>query len=266
MESVRIERRGGLAWVTVDRPKALNALNRATIGELAAAFQSLRDDAEVGVVLLTGAGDRAFIAGADIAELAAESPESARENSLRGLAMCRDIERCGKPVVAVINGFALGGGLEVALACHIRIASDNAKLGLPEVGLGIIPGYGGTQRLPRLVGRGVALEMIATGRPVSAADALRIGLVNRVVSRSDPAADLVAELRAAAEALAGEILKNGPLAVRAALSTALAGEGLPLDQATDIEADAFGHIYETRDLREGLAAFLEKRKPQFRGE
>ena len=258
MENIRIERGDGAAWVTVDRPKALNALNRATIAELSQGFEELRQDRSVAVVLLTGAGEKAFIAGADISELAQETPASARENSLSGQAMCRAIEECGKPVVGVINGFALGGGLEVALACHIRIASENARLGLPEVGLGIIPGYGGTQRLPRLVGAGVALEMIATGRHVAAADALRIGLVNRVV----PAA----ELRGAAETLAAEIVKNGPLAVSAALGVALAGLEGPLRAGTDREAEAFGRIYETKDLREGLAAFLEKRKPSFRGE
>jgi enoyl-CoA hydratase len=258
MENIRIEKHDGSAWVTVDRPKALNALNRATISELSQAFDDLRQDRSVGVVLLTGAGEKAFIAGADISELAQETPASARENALRGQAMCRAIEECGKPVIGVINGFALGGGLEVALACHIRIASENARLGLPEVGLGIIPGYGGTQRLPRLVGKGVAIEMIATGRHVAAADALRIGLVNRVV----PAA----ELRGAAEALATEILKNGPLAVSAAIGVALAGLEGTLRAGTDSEAEAFGRIYETKDLREGLAAFLEKRKPGFSGE
>jgi len=258
MENVRLEKRDGAAWVTIDRPKALNALNRATIAELAQTFDELRADRSAGVIVVTGGGEKAFIAGADIAELAQESPASARENSLRGQAMCRAIEECGKPVIAAINGFALGGGLEVALACHIRIASENARLGLPEVGLGIIPGYGGTQRLPRLVGRGVAIEMIATGRHLSAADALRVGLVSRVVP--------LAELRGAAEALAAEILRNGPLAVRAALGVALAGLDGTLRAGTDREAEAFGRIYETADLREGLAAFLEKRKPSFAGE
>ncbi|MFN0151368.1 MAG: enoyl-CoA hydratase/isomerase family protein [bacterium] len=258
MENIRLEKRDGAAWVTVDRPKALNALNRATIAEMSQAFDELRADRSIGVIVVTGGGEKAFIAGADISELAEESPASARENSLRGQAMCRAIEECGKPVIAAINGFALGGGLEVALACHIRIASENARLGLPEVGLGIIPGYGGTQRLPRIVGSGVAIEMIATGRHLSAADALRVGLVNRVVP--------LAELRAAAESIAAEIVKNGPLAVRAALGVSLAGLEGTLREGTAREAEAFGRIYETADLREGLAAFLEKRKPKFVGE
>ena len=257
MATVGIERKDGFAWVTVERPEALNALTRATIEEMTAAFTRLRDDREVAVVLLTGAGEKAFIAGADIGELAKETPQSARESSLRGQAMCRAIEECGKPVVAVVNGYALGGGCEVALACHLRIASETARFGLPEVGLGIIPGYGGTQRLPRIVGKGIALEMIVTGRQVNAQEAHRIGLVNRVVPP--------AELRATAEALARDILKNGPLAVRAALTVALVGLEGPLRAGTDKEADAFGRIYETRDLREGLAAFLEKRKPNFTG-
>jgi enoyl-CoA hydratase len=258
MATIDVERKEGLAWVSVNRPDALNALNRGTIEEMTGVFMSLRDDAEVHVVLVTGAGEKAFIAGADIAELAKESSHSARDNSLRGQAMCRAIEECGKPVIAVVNGYALGGGCEVALACHLRVASEAARFGLPEVGLGIIPGYGGSQRLPRIVGKAVALEMILTGKAVNAQEALRIGLVNRVAPP--------AELRGAAEALAREIMKNGPLAVRAALTVALAGLDETLRSGTDKEADAFGRIYETKDLREGLAAFLEKRKPKFTGE
>jgi enoyl-CoA hydratase len=258
MPMIEVERKEGFAWVSVNRPEALNALSRAIIEEMTATFTRLRDDREVGVVLLTGAGEKAFIAGADIAELAKETPQSARENSLRGQAMCRAIEECGKPVVAVVNGYALGGGCEVALACHIRVASESARFGLPEVGLGIIPGYGGTQRLPRLVGLGIAIEMITTGRAIPASEALRIGLVNRVVSPG--------ELRGAAEALAREILKNGPLAVRAAITVAIEGMDKTLREGTGGEAEAFGRIYETKDLREGLAAFLEKRKPKFGGE
>ncbi len=258
MATIEVERKDGLAWVTVSRPEALNALSRAVIEELTGAFTRLRDDSEVGVALLTGAGEKAFIAGADIAELAKESSHSARDNSLRGQAMCRAIEECGKPVIAVVNGYALGGGCEVALACHLRVASEGARFGLPEVGLGIIPGYGGTQRLPRIVGKAVAIEMIVTGRQVNAQEAHRIGLVNRVVAP--------AELRGAAETLAREIMKNGPLAVRAALTATLAGLDETLRAGTDKEADAFGRIYETKDLHEGLAAFLEKRKPKFTGE
>jgi enoyl-CoA hydratase len=258
MASVRVEASDGIAWVTIDRPEALNSLSRAIVGEMTETFARLEGDAAVGVVLLTGAGEKAFIAGADIAELARETPASARENSTRGHAMCRAIETCGKPVVAVVNGYALGGGCEVALACHMRIASETARFGLPEVGLGIIPGYGGTQRLPRLVGLGAAVEMIATGRPISAQEAHRIGLISRVVPP--------AELRGAAEALARDILKNGPLAVRAALDVALAGLQGTLRAGCDLESDAFGRIYETKDLHEGLGAFLEKRKPSFKGE
>lgn len=265
MGAVRVEKLDGFAWVTVDRPEALNALSRGLVSELLEAFAWLRDDRAVRAVLLTGAGEKAFIAGADIAELAKETPETARENSLRGHAMCRAIEECGKPVVAAVNGFALGGGCEVALACHIRIASENALFGLPEVGLGIIPGYGGTQRLPRIVGRGLAAELIVTGRRIAADEALRIGLVSRVV-RAETPEQRIAELRGAAEAIAREVLKTGPLAVRAALDAMLRGLEGTLRAGCDAEAEAFGRIYETKDLREGLAAFLEKRKPTFTGE
>lgn len=265
MGQVRVERGEGFVWVTVERPEALNALSRALIAEITETFARLREDRAVGVVLLTGSGEKAFVAGADIAELAKETPQSARENSRLGHAMCRTIEECGRPVVAVVNGYALGGGCEVALACHIRIASDNAAFGLPEVGLGIIPGYGGTQRLARIVGRGIAAEMIVTGRRINADEALRIGLVSRVV-RGETPAQRIAELRGAAESLAREILKNGPLAVRAALDVMRGGLEGTLRAGCEAESEAFGRIYETKDLREGLAAFLEKRKPAFRGE
>jgi enoyl-CoA hydratase len=209
----------------------------------------------VHVLVVTGAGEKAFVAGADIAELAALDALSGRETSRRGQRIFRELELCPKPVIAAVNGFALGGGCELALACHMRIASDNAQFGLPEVGLGVIPGYGGTQRLARLVGRGRALEMVLTGRRVGAEEALRMGLVNRVV----PLASLLDEARA----LAAAILANGPVAVRAALEAVQRGLDVPLEAGLELEANIFGVVCATEDMREGLRAFLEKRKPAF---
>ena len=256
-ENLIVEIKDRIARVTVNRPKVLNALNEKTVREIHAAFYSLRDDAGVGAVILTGAGEKAFVAGADINELARMNPLQGEASSKLGQAALREIEMLGKPVIAAINGFALGGGCELALACHIRFASENAKLGLPEVGLGIIPGYGGTQRLPRIVGIGVALELITTARMIDAQEALRIGLVNRVL----PQADLLPHC----EKVAGEILSRGALAVRYAMDAAIRGMETDLTQGLDRESGHFGLLAATADMREGLKAFLEKRKPTFTG-
>ena len=256
-ENLIVEIKDRIARVTVNRPKVLNALNEKTVREIHAAFSSLRGDAGVGVVILTGAGEKAFVAGADINELARMTPLQGEASSKLGQAALREIETLGKPVIAAINGFALGGGCELALACHIRFASGNAKLGLPEVGLGIIPGYGGTQRLPRIVGLGFALELITTARMIDAQEALRIGLVNRVL----PPADLIPHC----EKTAGEILSRGALAIRYAMDAAVRGMESDLTQGLDREASHFGLLSATADMREGLNAFLEKRKPTFTG-
>jgi enoyl-CoA hydratase len=259
MESVRVERDGSTAVVSVCRPDKLNALDDATLRELTEAFAELRDDAAVRCVILTGGPARkpAFVAGADIAELSGQDPMQGHARSRLGQALCDLIEGLGKPVVAAVNGFALGGGLELALACHIRLASTDARLGLPEVSLGIIPGFGGTQRLPRVVGLGPALELIASGRQVDAAEAHRIGLVNHV----HPPDQLLPE----AKKLAAKIAQNGPIAVRFALDAALRGRELPLRDGLAYEAGLFGLVSATRDTQEGLKAFLEKRPPAWTG-
>jgi enoyl-CoA hydratase len=256
-ENLIVETSDRIARVTVNRPKVLNALNEKTVLEIHAAFSSLRENADVGVVILTGAGEKAFVAGADINELAVMTPLQGEASSKLGQAALREIETLGKPVIAAINGFALGGGCELALACHIRFASENARFGLPEVGLGIIPGYGGTQRLPRIVGLGLALELITTARVIDAQEALRIGLVNRVL----PAAELIPHC----EKVAGEILSRGALAVRYAMDAAVRGMETDLTQGLEREAGHFGLLAATNDMREGLKAFLEKRKPTFKG-
>ncbi len=256
-ENLTLEIRDRLARVTVNRPKVLNTLNDQTVRELHAVFAHLRGDASVGAVILTGAGEKAFAAGADINELAVMSPLSAEAVARRGQAALREIETLGKPVIAAVNGYALGGGCELALACHVRFASENAKMGLPEVGLGIIPGYGGTQRLPRVVGLGHALELITTARVIDAQEALRIGLVNAVVPQ--------AELLPRCERVAAEILSRGPVAVRMALAAALRGLETDLEHGLDQEATFFGLVSATDDMREGLRAVLEKRKPAFKG-
>ena len=256
--NIRVEKRFPLAVVTLDRPKSLNALNTATLAELEAAFEDLSGDADIRVVLIMGAGDRAFAAGADIRELAALAAEEGRAFALRGQSIFRRIETLGKPVVACVRGFALGGGLELAMACTLRIAADDARLGLPETKLGVIPGYGGTQRLPRLVGRGYALKLMLTGSIIDAAEAHRVGLVDEVV----PAAGLMPR----AEALAAEIAANAPLAVAEALRAVDEGLNLPLDLALLREAARFGELCHTADRAEGTAAFLEKRTPSWKGE
>jgi enoyl-CoA hydratase len=256
-ENLIVEVRDRIARVTVNRPKVLNALNEKTVREIHAAFSALRNDAAVGAVILTGAGEKAFVAGADINELAVMTPLQGEASSKLGQAAFMEIESLGKPVIAAVNGFALGGGCELALACHMRFASENAKLGLPEVGLGIMPGYGGTQRLPRLVGLGRALELIATARMIDAAEAHRIGLVNAVL----PAADLLPHC----EKVANEILTRGPIAVRCAMDAAIRGLETDLAHGLETESAYFGLLSATADMKEGLRAFLEKRKPTFTG-
>jgi enoyl-CoA hydratase len=257
LENIRLEKRPPLAVVTLDRPKALNALNAETLGELEAAFVDLGDDAAIRAVLLTGAGGRAFGAGADIRELAAFAPEEGRAFALRGQGVFRRIETLPKPVIACIQGFALGGGCELAMACTFRIAAEDAQLGQPEVKLGIIAGYGGTQRLPRLVGRGAALKLLLTGAIIDAREALRIGLVDEVV----PAADLMTR----AEALATEIAANAPIAVTETLRAVDEGLSLPLELALLREGARFGELCATADKAEGASAFLEKRSPVWKG-
>jgi enoyl-CoA hydratase len=247
----------GIATITINRPDKLNALNATVIGELDDAAARVARDAEIRAVLLTGAGTKAFVAGADIGEIGGQGAQAGQARARTGQRMMRRLEQCGKPVLAAVNGFALGGGCELAMACHLRVASESARFGQPEVKLGIGPGYGGTVRLPRLVGRGRALELLLTGAMIDAQEAWRIGLVNRVVPADRLIADSTALLRA--------ILENGPLAVRACLELVDAGLDLALDQALDLEAAWFGLLSETADMREGTRAFLEKRKPQFTG-
>jgi len=239
----------------MDRAKALNALNAAMFAELDAAFRELGKDDEVRVVLLTGAGERAFAAGADIRELDAVKPGEGESFSLRGQAVFRKIETLGKPVIACVRGFALGGGCELAMACTLRIAAEDAKFGQPEVKLGVIPGYGGTQRLPRLVGRGTALKLLMTGAVIDAREALRIGLVDEVV----PAAELMTR----AEALAEEIAAQTPGAVAEVIRVVDEGLDLPLEKALGLEAEAFGKLCDTGDKAEGTRAFLEKRRAEW---
>jgi enoyl-CoA hydratase len=256
-ENIRREDKSGIAFVTVHRPDKLNALNDATIGELQHCFEALLADESVSAVILTGSGEKAFVAGADIGELAKQTPLQARPTALRGQKLMNTIESCPKPVVAAVNGYAFGGGCELALACHIRTASENAVMGLPEVTLGIIPGYGGTQRLPRIVGKGRALELILTAARVNAQEAHRIGLVNKVF----PPAELLAQT----EAMVRKILGHAPVAVRFALDAVHHGADMPLHDGLNYEATFFGLLAATDDLKEGMAAFLQKRPPQFTG-
>ncbi len=245
------------AIVTVNRPDKLNALNDRTMEELDAAFAGFAGDPATRGVILTGAGEKAFVAGADIGELSTQSPVEGKERSIRGQGILDRIENLGKPVIAAVNGFALGGGCELAMACHVRIASENARLGTPEVKLGIMCGYAGTQRLSRLVGKGRALEILLTGEMVDAAEAHRIGLVNKVVPRD--------KLLAEAESLLRKMLANGPLSLRFTLEAVNAGLEMPFAQAQYLEATLFGLICTTGDMKEGTQAFLEKRPPNFRG-
>jgi enoyl-CoA hydratase len=256
-ENILLEIRDHIAVVTLNRPKVLNALSRATLRELDAAFEEVAANDDVRAVLLTGTGEKAFAAGADIQELAALSAMEGQELALRGQKIFTKIENLGKPVIACINGFALGGGCELAMAATIRIASETARLGQPEVKLGLIPGYGGTQRLPRLVGKGSALKLILTGEMISAAEALRIGLVDEVV----PAADLMTRGMQLAQSIAGV----APMAVRQCIAAVHAGYDLPLDEALLLEASLFGVCCATADKAEGTKAFLEKRAAQWSG-
>src|SRR5579859_7087909 len=256
-ENLLFEKKQQVAYVTVNRPKVLNALNSATIGELRAVFTQLKDDREVRVVILTGAGEKSFVAGADIGELQKNNPVEAKEYTHRGQAVLDLIENLGKPVIACINGFALGGGCEIAMACTMRLSSENAKLGQPEVKLGIIPGYGGTQRLPRLVGKGIAMQMVLAGEMITAQEAHRIGLVNEVL----PSAELIPR----AEAIAAKIIANAPLAVQYAMEAVNKGMEMTLSEGLYLEAVLFGVACATEDKKEGTAAFLEKRQAQFKG-
>jgi enoyl-CoA hydratase len=250
-----VERDGAVAVLRVNRPEVLNALNRETLGEIEDFALRFHEDREIAVLVVTGAGEKSFISGADINELAVLGPAAAEEISRFGQRVVDRLARAPKPVIAAINGYAFGGGCELALACHMRLASDNAVLGLPEVSLGIIPGYGGTQRLPRLVGLGRALEISLSGRRVKADEAERIGLVNRVV----PQAQLLDE----AKKLAQSIAKNAPLAVEAALETTVRGMDVPLEAGLRFESSRFGILAASEDMHEGLKAFLEKRPPRF---
>ena len=255
--NVEVQTRDSIARVSISRPKVLNALNADTISELEQRLLELKADPAVRGVVLTGAGDKAFVAGADIKELATQTAATGLETARRGQSVFRQIETLGKPVVAAVNGYALGGGLELALACHLRFAARGAKMGLPEVKLGVIPGYGGTQRLARLVGRGRALEMILSGEPIDADEAFRIGLVNRVVEQE--------ELVDAAEAFLTKTLANGPMALSMALAAVDQGLDLELEKGLLLEATLFSILCATDDMKEGMAAFLEKRQPDFRG-
>jgi enoyl-CoA hydratase len=257
LENVLYATKGTIAYVTLNRPKVLNALSKRTWEDLRAAFEDARDDAAVHGVILTGAGDKAFIAGADISELAQATAVQAEEESSYGQEVLNLIENLGKPVIAAINGFALGGGCETAMACTIRLAAENAKFGQPEVKLGVIPGGGGTQRLPRLVGKGRALQLILTGEIISAQEAYRIGLVNEIV----PAAELIAR----AEAILQQIFANAPVAVKYALEAVNKGSETSQSEGLALEASLFGLCSGTNDKREGTQAFLEKRRPQFQG-
>jgi len=256
-ENILFEKKNGIGYVTVNRPQALNALTMATMEELRTAFTDIQQDAAVRTAILTGGGEKAFVAGADINELAQQDAVSGKAFAVRGHALLDLIENLGKPVIACINGYALGGGCELALACTMRLASENAKLGQPEVKLGIIPGYGGSQRLPRLVGKGVAMQLVLAGEMISAEEALRVGLVNEVVP--------IAELMARAEAIAGKIAANAPLAVQYALEAVNKGMEMPLAEGLFLEATLFAVCCATADKKEGTSAFLEKRTAQFQG-
>jgi len=256
-ENILLEKKNCVAYITVNRPKVLNALNMATMEELRAAFTDAKNDASIRVVIMTGSGEKAFIAGADIGELAKHDAVSGKEYTHRGQSVLDLIENLGKPVIACINGFALGGGCEIAMACTMRLASENAKLGQPEVKLGIIPGYGGTQRLPRLVGKGMAMQLVLAGEMITAQEACRIGLVNEITPPS--------ELIPRAEAIAQKIIANAPLAVQYAMEAVNQGMEMTLPEGLYLEALLFSVACATEDKNEGTKAFLEKRPPQFKG-
>lgn len=256
-KNLLIQKKDGIGQIIINRPDKLNALNAETVKELYEAFLSLQESPDVRVIIFTGSGEKAFIAGADIGELAQLEFSTGKDYVLEGQEVSKLIENLKKPVIAAINGFALGGGTEMALACHVRIASANAKMGQPEVKLGLIPGFGGTQRLARLVGKGMAMELILTGRIIDAQEALRIGLVNRVVPQN--------ELLSHCEALAKEMMANAPLALECAIKAINIGLDKTLGEGLLNEAELFGKCCETEDSKEGTKAFLEKRKPDFQG-
>lgn len=256
-DHITLDQHGALAVLTINRPKALNALDTATFGEITQALDLIADHAEIGALIITGAGDRAFVAGADISELAQlDGVYAGRELSLSGQDVMTQISNLPIPVIAAIDGFALGGGFELALACDIRIASEKSKFGLPEVGLGVIPGFGGTQRLPRLIGAGRALDLLLTGRQVAAAEAYSMGLVNYLADEPLSKAREVAE----------QTLKHGPIALSLVKEAVRRGLDTSLDAGCEIEADLFGMAVATQDFKEGTAAFLAKRRPEFKGE
>src|ERR1700723_1057353 len=256
-ENILLEKKNAIAYVTVNRPKVLNALNMATMEDLRAAFHDIKKDPGIRVVIMTGAGEKAFIAGADIAELAKHDAVSAKEYTHRGQSVLNLIENLGKPVIACINGFALGGGCEIAMACTMRLASENAKFGQPEVKLGIIPGYGGTQRLPRLGGEGIAMQLVLAGEMITAREAHRIGFGNEGTA--------AAELIPRAESIAAKIIANAPLAVQYAMEAVNKGMDMPLSEGLYLEAVLFGVACATEDKKEGTSAFLEKRAAAFKG-
>jgi len=256
-DNLLLERDGPVAILTINRPSVLNALNTPTIDDLRRAVLELKHDPAIRVIVLTGAGEKSFVAGADIHELAAQTPVGAKEHALQGQHVFDLVENLGKPVIAAVNGFALGGGCELAMACTLRVAADTARFGQPEVNLGLIPGYAGTQRLPRLIGKGVAMELLLTGRQVKADEALRLGLVNRVV----PAADLMTE----AKKLATELAGKPPLSLKYIIEAVNKGLEVSFDKGAFLEATLFGVIAATDDMREGTKAFLEKRPAEFTG-
>ena len=256
-ENLIVERDGAVAVLTINRPKSLNALNSQTMDELRRAVLDVKHDAAVRVVIITGSGEKSFVAGADINELAVQMPTQGKEHALKGQHVFDLIENMGKPVIAAINGFALGGGCELAMACTLRLAADSARLGQPEINLGIIPGYAGTQRLARLVGKGIALDLLLTGRQIKADEALQIGLVNKVV----PAAELMTE----AKKLAGDLATRAPIAMQYIIEAVNRGLEVSFDKGQFLEATLFGLVASTEDMREGTRAFLEKRKADFKG-
>jgi enoyl-CoA hydratase len=256
-DNLLVQRESGVAVLTVQRPQRLNALDAWTLDEIRQAVLNFQQDESIRSVIVTGAGDKAFVAGADINEIARDTPEGARRRALTGQHVFDLIERLGKPVIAAVNGFALGGGCELAMACTLRIAADTARFGQPEINLGLIPGFAGTQRLARLVGKTKAMELILTGDPISASDALAIGLVNRVV----PAADLMTQARA----LAADLAAKPPIALRYAIDAINDGLDMPFAEACRLEASLFGMVTATDDMKEGTRAFLEKRKAVFTG-